>query len=308
MTNRELLYIRTIAQEKSVSKAAEKLFVSQPSLSQCVSRLEERLGVQLFIRTNYGLNLTYAGEKYVNAANNILKIYADFKNDVADEHNLIAGRLTIGLTYVISYDLLPKILPTFKENYPNIEIALVEENTAELEKKLLSGEIDFAITHNHPRIPITKGLEEKCRLQEDPFILVCSKNHPILEKSFVDDAYDFPMINLKDCENETFIMVHPGQRIRQITNYMLQTLQIAPEILLTTQNCYTAKSLASKGLGICLLPLKYANSFINTEDEYQYCHLTHKDAYWSLSVMTLKTGYLSNAANKFIEILQDSGF
>ncbi len=281
-----------------MSKAAEKLFVTQPSLSQCVSRLEARLGTQLFKRTNYGLNLTFAGEKYVNTANNILKIYSDFKNDIQEVNSLNKGKVTIGLTHVLSGDLLPQIIPIFKESYPNIQLELVEENTTELEKKLMTGEIDFAVTHSHPRIHFNQKLEEHCLLVKDPFVLICHKQHPLLQNN--DDGN----VNLLDFKDEPFIMVQQGQRIRQITDYLLQTQDFTPEILLTTKNCQTAKNLASAGVGVTLLPKKYADSVVTNNPNCQYCSIDHPDAYWLLSVMVQKDGYISVAASKFIEILK----
>ena len=82
MTERELLYIKTIAETKSISKAAARLFVAQPSLSQALQKIEEGLGTPLFIRHKNGMRLTFAGEKYYKAANEILNIYNDFKNEI----------------------------------------------------------------------------------------------------------------------------------------------------------------------------------------------------------------------------------
>lgn len=304
MTERELLYVKTIAQEKSLSKAATKLFVTQPSLSQCVTRLENRLGTQLFKRTSYGLTLTFAGEKYVHTANNILKIYSDFKNDILEVNSLNKGKITIGLTHVLSGDILPQIIPLFMENYPNIQLELVEENTIELEKRLLTGEVDFAVTHSHPRINFNQKLAEHSLLVKDPFVLICNKDHKIL-KHAKQNPNGLPIIDLSHCAHEKFIMVQQGQRIRQITDYLLLSQNLTPEILLTTKNCQTAKNLAAAGLGITLLPTKYADSVVTNNPDCQYCTIDHPDAYWLLSVMVQKEGYVSVAANKFIDILKE---
>ncbi|MGL4790463.1 MAG: LysR family transcriptional regulator, partial [Anaerotignaceae bacterium] len=303
MTERELIYVKTIAEEKSISKAATKLFVSQPSLSQCVAKLEQNLGTRLFNRTSYGLTLTYAGEKYVAAANNILKIYSDFEVEISHVNSLNKGRITIGLTYVLSSDLLPKILPIFKEKFPNIDVLIYEANTSDLAKKITTGEIDFAISHNHPRIALSAGLEEHCLLVRDPFVLVCAKDAEILKRTKIIEGRPFPAIDLKDCADQNFIMLHQGQRIRDITDYMLQNVQVSPKIMLTTRNCETAKKLSAKGLGITLLPKYYADIF-SDHIPTQYCSIDHEDAYWTLSVMVQKDGYLSAASKKFIEILK----
>ena len=79
MTSKELLYVKTIAEEKSISQAAKLLFIAQPSLSQALSRIEDNLGTPLFTRTTGGLNLTYAGERYYQTACRILKIYENLE-------------------------------------------------------------------------------------------------------------------------------------------------------------------------------------------------------------------------------------
>ena len=136
MTERELLYVKTIAEERSISGAAKKLFMTQPSLSSCVQKIESALGTRLFQRTSTGLVLTFAGERYYQVAQDILKIYNDFEIEVSDINNLKKGRVTIGITVYLATFILPVVLPVFKKLCPNIELAIVEKNSTELEKSL----------------------------------------------------------------------------------------------------------------------------------------------------------------------------
>lgn len=96
MTTRELLYIKTIADEGSMTRAAQKLFVTQPSLSHCVMNIEQQLGTRLFTRTSGGLVLTYAGEKYYRMACEVLRVYAAFESEISEERALAQGRVTVG--------------------------------------------------------------------------------------------------------------------------------------------------------------------------------------------------------------------
>lgn len=97
MTERELIYVKTIADEGSISKAAQKLYLSQPSLSHCVQRIEESLGAKLFTRSPTGLTLTYVGERYYSVATEILHIYSDFQQEVGEMKSLRSGRITVGI-------------------------------------------------------------------------------------------------------------------------------------------------------------------------------------------------------------------
>ncbi len=303
MTERELFYMKTIAKEKSISKAAAKLYISQPSLSQYVARVENALGEKLFIRTGNGLCLTYAGEKYMQAATSILNIYADFKTEIDGMSQLKSGRITIGITYFLSMLILSDILPAFRQAYPGIEIFVVEKSTNELERLLAAGEIDFAVMHIHKKLPVHAEIEEHCRLLEDPFVAVLSRQEPLAQA--LPKSGDMPTIALTDLRERQFIMVHKDQRIRQIADFVLASADFTPKIVLTTRNCETAKQLAAKGVGVSLLPLSYTRHFAQSPNA-AICRIDHADAYWLLSVMTQRNGYLSAASQAFITMLQQA--
>ena len=133
MTSRELLYVKTIADEKSITKAAQKLYLTQPSLSHCVASIEKQLGTRLFRRTSGGLVLTYAGEKYYRMACEVLRVYAAFESEISEESELERGRVTLGITNYLACDLLPRMLPRFHREHPGIELRVIEETTDELE-------------------------------------------------------------------------------------------------------------------------------------------------------------------------------
>ena len=91
MTTRELLYVKTTADTGNISKAAKKLFVTQPSLSQSLQRIEDSIGTKIFVRSPDGLKLTFAGEKYYQMACQVLKIYDDFSSEITDINDLKVG-------------------------------------------------------------------------------------------------------------------------------------------------------------------------------------------------------------------------
>lgn len=302
MTERELFYMKTIAKEKSISKAAAKLYVSQPSLSQYVARVESALGEKIFIRTGGGLSLTFAGERYMQTATSILNIYADFKNEISGMSQLKSGRITIGVTYFLSMLILADILSTFRQDYPAIEIFVVEKSTNELERLLAAGEIDLAIMHIHKKLPVNTEIQEYCRLLEDPFVAVMSRQES-LAKALSDSHDGMPVIMLNQLRDSRFIMVHKDQRIRQISDFILASADFSPQIGLTTRNCETARQLSVRGVGVSLLPLSYINHFSDNHDAV-ICRLANADAYWIRSVMTQKNGYLSAASQEFIAMLR----
>lgn len=181
MTSRELEYIKTVADEKSISSAARKLYIAQPSLSQSLQRIEENLGAKLFNRTPSGLTLTYAGERCYQMACQVLKIYSDFEAEISDINQLKTGRIVMGTTNHLGTVILPEILPEFKENSPSVELEILEDNTGNLEAKLLTGAMDFALLHA-PKLAPNPLLNYEF-LSEDPFVIALAAGHPLIEKA-----------------------------------------------------------------------------------------------------------------------------
>ena len=244
MTGRELLYVKTIADEKSITGAARKLYVAQPSLSQALQKLEEQIGTPLFKRTTGGLTLTYAGERYYYMACQILKMYEDFETEVSDINNLRTGRIQFGITNHLGMLLLPQIMKRFQEICPFVEVQVAEDTTAILEKRLLSGELDFLVMHAPAQIQETRIQYEI--LQRDPFVLVLSPDHPLVEKAVPHEGSPYPVLDIRLLADEPMIRLNPEQRIRQVTDAVLRRAGIRNiKTVMTLRNHITAQLLAS---------------------------------------------------------------
>ncbi|MBC5997168.1 LysR family transcriptional regulator [Romboutsia ilealis] len=303
MTHKELLYVKTIAEEKSISKAAKKLYISQPSLSQAIQRIESSLGTVLFKRTSSGLLLTFAGEKYCKMAGQVLKMYEDFKLEVSDINDMRTGKINLGITTHLSVYVLPLVIPKFKEICPFIDIYVIEKNSTELEKSLLSGEIDFAIMHE-PKSKKNVAIDYES-LVNDPFLLAMSKDHPLAKHGKKVSNQEYPYIDLELFRNSDFVMLNKEQRIRHISDNILSLANIHPNIVLTVKNFEAAKRLASQGLGITFIPLQYSK-LASQEFPPTYFMLDKKyEASWIMCIATLKNSFLSKADNIFLEIVRD---
>ncbi|MEG2073411.1 MAG: LysR family transcriptional regulator [Angelakisella sp.] len=304
MTDRELLYIKTISEEQSISKAATKLFITQPSLSQSIQRLEATLGTKLFTRTSNKLTLTFAGERYCQMASRILKIYNDFELEVSDISNLKKGRVTIGITVFLATYLLPDLLTEFRKKCPNIEVHIVEETSTKLEKLLMAGELDFALMHSSPppgEVPGT-GVDFHL-LHHDPFLLATKKDHPLCSDSRVVAGYEFPVVELDRFAEEQFILVTRGQRIREVSDLILSRSGIVPHVALSTKSFETARRLAFQGIGVTFVPRQYIDIF-HSDYEGDYFSLEdHCHPYWTLGLAVSKNSYLSKAALCLMEMI-----
>lgn len=305
MTSRELLYVQTVADEKNISKAAKKLFMAQPSLSQSIQRIEEAVGTPLFIRSSSGLSLTFAGERYYRMASQILKIYEDFELEISDINNLKTGRIHLGTTNHLGTLVLPKVLPEFSKICPHVEVIVTEENSSSLEHLLLSGELDFAVIHASQN-----NLHPQLRYEEmtkDPFVVVLSPEHRLVKEAVKTDGYPYPVLDIRLLKDEDFLMLHPPQRIRQITDSILaQAGIIHPHIKLMLRNYETAQLLAAKGLGVTLLPSQYCQI---PSPEYPGTLLgidKHYDSSWNLCIAYPQNGFLSKADRLFIQMIKQA--
>lgn len=298
MNDKELLYIKTIADTQSISKAAEELFIAQPSLSQALQRIERELGTHLFIREPRGMKLTYAGEKYYLMAKEILDIYSDFKSEITHINELKAGRLVIGIARYMGMNILPNILPKFNKNYPNIEIIIREENTRVLENLVLGGNVDFALTHVHK-----KEMNEKINyeiLKEDEFLLVTPKSYLMnSDKIKVKDGKSY--VDLRDLEGEKFILLDINKGIRKVQDRTIKSYGINPEVVFTTKNFETAKRLAANGMGITIIPKDYLNIFSQDKNYDSFNLSGTEENIWYTAILTIPDIYKSQATKVFIE-------
>ncbi len=304
MTSRELLYVKTVADEKNISKAAKKLFVAQPSLSQSLQRIEDSIGTKIFVRGSSGLKLTYAGEQYYQMACKILKIYDDFENGISNINDLKAGHIRFGITTHLGGIMLPVVLPQFTKACPNIKMDIYEESTDYQEEKLISGDLDFSIMH----APV-EGVERNASLNYEilakhPFVIAIAKNNPLVKEAVPMDGYPHPVLDIKLLQDQPFMTLHKEQRIRQVTDAVFRKAHINPEIILMSRNYMTLERLAAEGVGVTLLPSDYVYfnkytappAFLSVEAKY--------DASWSLCIETLKDSFISRADEYFLDIVR----
>lgn len=305
MTSKELLYVKTVADEKNISRAAKKLFIAQPSLSQSIQRIEETVGTELFNRTSGGLTLTFAGERYYHMAVQILKLYQDFEMEISDINNLKTGRIQFGTTNHLGTLVLPKVLPRFCDICPGIELQISEENTTILEQMLLSGELDFAVMHA-PSDPAQHPQFCYDIMKRDPFVLAIAPNHPLTALAETKEGYPYPVLDIRLAAKEPFLMLHTSQRIRQITDEVLRRAGIPrPHIAMTLRNFETTQLLAAKGMGLALVPLEYSRISPSDFKPALFCIDKKYHAYWDTCITTLKDGFLSKADQLFIRIAKE---
>lgn len=299
----ELIYIKTVTEEGNISKAASKLFISQPSLSNAIKKIETEIGSSLFTRTKKGLVLTYIGKKYFVMAKTILKIYHDFENDISDIDQLLKGNLHFGITNYVGTTLLPVVLPDFVQTAPNIELSFEENRSLELIEMLKYGKLDFAVMHidssHRNDHSITTNVINKSR-----FLIATHKNHPLKSKAHFVDGLPYPSIDIKFFKNERFILSDYDQMSRAIAKKVFKKACIQPDVSLVTRNLITASRLASAGLGVTFFPEMYLD-LISGDYQNDFYYIDDKyEAYWELVIATLAHAYIPKSALLFIDLIK----
>ena len=244
-------YFLAIAQTKSISRAAQQLYISQPSLSKYLKRLEEKLGAELFLRGSHPLELTVAGQLYLSYVQDILQRERRMLRELKSLKSSETGVVTIGMTPWRSSILLPAVLPKFRKKYPGIEVKILEGSHQYMFSLIESGKVDFAIFHQpnwNPNLTFE-------RLTTERILLCISSNSPLLDGSEHQGLSQLHIPHMSDEEfmrfqSEPFILLTTGQNLRTVSNNYLQRLGIRPHIAMETTNIITALAAVKAGIGL----------------------------------------------------------
>jgi DNA-binding transcriptional LysR family regulator len=301
MNTRNFLYVLTVAEEKSFSKAAKKLYIAQPSLSQYISAIEQDVGSKLFNRSTIPLSLTYAGERFLAAAKRILTIEKNLQRELEDIAGNNRGRINIGITLHWGRYIFPAVFSSFKREFPGIEIQLLERTGNQLTELVLDGKVDLILCNQSHQTEMNDALEY-IQVYEDDVVLVAPFSHETIDTTAVV-AKKRPEINLETIKNEPFILLTPEQGLRKVADYICHMYKITPNILLETQNLETALSLASEGMGFTFIPASFIQ-YIKPQCQAMCFGFDKGSFKHIMSICYRKDLYLSKPLLYFIQLIQ----
>ena len=211
MTLTELKYIVAVARERHFGRAAEACFVSQPTLSVAIKKLEDELEVQLFERGNVEVSVTPVGERIVEQAQRVLEESATIREIAKEGKDPRHGPLRLGVIHTIGPYLLPRLVPAMLKAVPGMPLLLQEGLTAKLLEALKLGEIDVAVVAEPMPVPGVMSWP----VYDEPFVVVVPTKHPWAARPSVDST------ELKD---ETMLLLGAGHCFRD------QVLKVCPEL------------------------------------------------------------------------------
>ncbi|MBE9609603.1 hydrogen peroxide-inducible genes activator [Chitinilyticum piscinae] len=247
MTLTELRYIVAVARERHFGRAAASCFVSQPTLSVAVKKLEDELGLALFERSAGDVTLTPIGERIVNQAQTVLEEVQLIKQLAEQGKDPLAGALRVGIIYTISPYLLPYLIPALRLKAPQMQMLLEENYTARLAEMLKQGEIDVAILAE----PFSEAGVLTQVVYEEPFVVATPKGHPWEEQEAV---------SAEQLADENVLLLSPGNCFRD------HVLQACPDLnreslpagslqrTLQGSSLTTIRHMVAGGVGVTVLP------------------------------------------------------
>jgi len=242
-------YFLTVAREGSISKAAEKLYLSQPYLSQCISRLEQELGMKLFDRSHSPLTLTEAGRLYQSYLESVGNLTGKLESQLKELKTDSRQTLNVGMTLWRGSVLLPDILPVYTKTHPDVRIVVHEYHSIKLTELLLEEKIDFALMN------IPNRMEELIyeTVFHERMLLVVNRGNPVI-RGMETSVEDPAPVDLSLFKKERFILLPGDQVMGQAQENLFAKVNMTCVDTLYTTSSTTAVNLVSAGFGVTFLP------------------------------------------------------
>jgi DNA-binding transcriptional LysR family regulator len=237
----QLEYFSRVVQEKSFSKAADKVFRTQPAVSIAIRRLEEEIGLALLDRTQKAPVLTEAGQIVYDYAQRILALRDQVSEAIAEMQSLKRGRIRVGANESTSLYLLPELILKYREQHPEVKVEIFRHVSSRLPREVLERSIDFALTASEPADRDIDAFP----LLKDELVLIMSPKHPLAGRSSV---------KIKELGKESFIAhnVKSGSRVKVIEAFARQHTSLNISLELATIE--TIKRFVQKRVGLAFVP------------------------------------------------------
>lgn len=285
MDIRQLEYFHAAAIFNSLTKAAQHLYVSQPTLSVAIQKLEHEIGIVLFDRSQKQFVLTTEGKIFFENIADILSRLQDTIGEMNEYKQLQKGHIKIGIPPMIGSFIFPKVLAEFKQKYPYLQLNIFEDASFGLRQSLEKGELDVGIVN----LMTPSNLLATRPLARQNFLVCLPKNHRLAKKK---------KIELGQLKYEQFILFKEGAYNRTLIIQECHKHDFAPHVLLSTDQIETIKSLVTDGMGISFL----IEAIALKSKEFVSLPLS-EPLYIDFGIAWNEKKYLSNAARTFIDFV-----
>lgn len=283
MELRQLKYFQMASRLKNITRAAQRLKVSQPNITVAIRKLETELGVQLFDRSQKQLTLTPEGNVFLKRIELALRNIDEAVLEVNDYKQLQKGTIKIGIPPMMGAYLFPKVFSVFRHLHPNLDVLLFEEGSLSIREKLESDELDFGIIIVPDSTPTLNVL----KMSRNQLMVCVSKKSSLARQKCITPT---------DIADSDLIMMKEGSYLRQVVQSKLSALRITPRTVLESGQIVTIKGLVAHQVGIAFLL-----DFI-CEDSHDIKAIPfYEPIFVDIGLAWKKEKYVSKAAQAFID-------
>ncbi len=305
-------YVYAVYKEESFTRAAEKLFISQPSLSAAIQKIELDVGAPLFERCKGKIKLTEIGKEYIYTAEQIMRAENDFGRKLNDIYSLETGSITVGGSNYLSSYVLPRIITKFSALHPNIKVNLIEAHSNELEKMAKEESVDIVIDSFDS---IGEQYEGSSLVKEQILICVPSSldiNEGLEEyrvtpetvrggARLMDEISPVPMEKFRD---ESFILLKSGNDMHYRAAKIFSDCSVTPKVSFAVDQLNISYALAESGIGPCFVTdtlVKYGG----THGNVFFYKVDEKHGSRNLFIVYKKGRYCTRAMREFIKVARE---
>lgn len=258
MDTRQLNYILTISECGSISKAAEKLFISQSGLNQQLLRIEKELGVLLFERDTHHLSITEAGHIFIRYAMDMLNREKQMHAMISDTVNGNVGEIRLNLAMEQGVELFFAIFPEFHARYPKVELTLQDHIVYDQYRYLAEGKLDIGMVmvkyHDMDHI-------EYVHLANERLLLGVPADHKLARFYQPTSDGDYPEMDLLLCKHEPFSLMFTGSTLRQVVDPCFANAGFVPNIMFESRTNHIVALMVNKGMCLTILPESQAKLY-----------------------------------------------
>lgn len=285
MTFRHMKILILVADLGSMTEAAKRLYISQPSVSQAIREIEDNYEIKLFERFSKKLYITDAGKHYLDYARHIVQLYDEMTLSLSKK-----STLKMGASLTVGEALMPSLMTQFKALMPNIETGIYIKNTFELELLILNNQIDLALVEGKMNDPHIATLP----VMEDELVLICGQTHPL---------YDAKLLGLDQLEKFNFIVREQGSGTRELLERVFKDKGLNLKITWECSGFDSIKKSVVEGHGLAAI----SRRLITSELESKAVRIIESDQIKfnrTFSIAHHRNKYMTPVMLKMIELIK----
>lgn len=280
MNLKELRYIITIADERSITKASQKLFISQPSLSQFVSDYEKGLGFSIFNRNRTGIEPTEAGKEFISMARAVVYSYDQTIFSIISNIDPSKRTIRIGMPFHRATLIVPYLMNALKARLPEINFEIIDDFNPKLQTQLLEDQIDVWVSAVPPFMKLDSSIKIQFVAKEE-VVVAMPKNHPLIEKLKTTARNKRKYIPIKELDNQKFVICKNSHHLSQFSQGFFNQQHLNVTILQQNSSLQTSLNVAKETCTLMIL----TRGFKTLSDDFEYVSIGKEGTYWDIVLM-----------------------